>query len=128
MKGQGHDQDEPGEAVTAGFKVAQTPHACSEPNHTVAQCPAGAILSALAWAVRPADAASGLPEIIYKNGGLPGFSTQVLLMPARHLGVVAFVNTSDETDTGEKSQAEKAEAGKIAFDILYSLYYGGTNQ
>jgi hypothetical protein len=40
--------DSASEAVTAGFKVAQTPYACSEPNYTVARCPAGAILSALA--------------------------------------------------------------------------------
>ncbi|MBV8704971.1 MAG: serine hydrolase [Acetobacteraceae bacterium] len=114
--------DSASEAVTDGFKVAQTPYACSEPNYTVAQCPAGAILSALAWAVRPADAADGLPEIIVKNGGLPGFSTQVLLMPARHLGVVVFVNTNQSTDSGEKLQ----EAGKVAYDILYGLFYQGS--
>lgn len=108
------------EAVTAGFKVAETPFACSVPNYSVAQCPTGNNLSALAWAIDPADTASGTPAVTFKNGGLPGFSTEVMLMPERHLAVVVFVNTNDEsTDTGEKL----AEAGKISSDILHGLYY-----
>lgn len=109
------------EAVDAGFKIAETPYACSVPNFTVAQCPAGNILSALAWAIQPADTASGTPEVIFKNGGLPGFSTEVMLMPERHLAVVVFVNTNETTDTGEKL----AEAGKIGSEILHGLYYQG---
>ena len=33
-----------------------------------------------------------------------------------------FVNTNQSTDSGEKLQ----EAGKVAYDILYGLFYQGS--
>jgi hypothetical protein len=42
--------------------------------------------------------ANDVPAVLSKNGGLPGFSTEVLLMPARSLAVVVFVNSNGDTD------------------------------
>ncbi|MCI0468270.1 MAG: serine hydrolase [Beijerinckiaceae bacterium] len=106
-------------AIDAGFRIAQTPYACSGPIPDAPVCPAGTLLSALSWAIQPEDKINKVPAIILKNGGLAGFSTQVLLMPAQRLAVVVFVNSNCLTSTGE----HEAEAGRIARNILYALFY-----
>lgn len=106
-------------AMAAGFKIAETPYACSGPLPNLPRCPAGSLLSGLSWAIQPEDKANKVPAIIMKNGGLSGFSTQVMLMPARGLAVVVFVNSNGSTSTGEK----EGEAERIARNILYALYY-----
>ncbi|MCI0598072.1 MAG: serine hydrolase [Beijerinckiaceae bacterium] len=107
-------------AIAAGFKIAQTPYACQEPIPEPPTCPAGTLLSALSWAIQPQDKVNNVPAIVLKNGGLSGFSTQVMLMPARGLAVVVFVNSNGSTSPGEK----EGEAERIARNILYALYYG----
>lgn len=106
-------------AVTAGFKIAEIPYACSGTSPTLSGCPEGTLLSGLSWAILAEDKANNVPAIVLKNGGLNGFSTQVFLMPARKLAVVVFVNSNGDTDTGEKT----GEAELIGRNILYALYY-----
>jgi CubicO group peptidase (beta-lactamase class C family) len=103
-------------AMTHGFEIAEEPRACFA-NVPLADCPAGSDQSALAWAVIPADAANGVPKVIFKNGGLGGFSTQVMLVPSRNLAVVVFSNSRQVLVTGEPT----VEAGDVASNILYSL-------
>lgn len=106
-------------AITAGFKIAETPYACSGASPDLSGCQEGTLLSGLSWAILPEDKVNNVPAIVLKNGGLNGFSTQLFLMPVRNLGVVVFVNSNGETDTGEKT----GEAELIGRNILYALYY-----
>jgi hypothetical protein len=69
----------------------------------------------LAWAIRPADVAAGMPAVISKDGGVPGFSTFVALMPARRLAVVVFVNSVAASQT-------PPPAPVIAMNILNALF------
>jgi hypothetical protein len=50
-------------AITAGFKIAETPYACSGTNPDLTGCPADALLSDLGWATIPADPANNVPAI-----------------------------------------------------------------
>ncbi|HET6379015.1 MAG TPA: serine hydrolase [Methylocella sp.] len=106
-------------AIAAGFNIAETPYACTGPLPNLPRCPAGSLLSGLSWAIQPEDKVNKVPAIVMKNGGLSGFSTQVMLMPARGLAVVVFVNSNGATSAGEK----EGEAERIARNILYALYY-----
>jgi CubicO group peptidase (beta-lactamase class C family) len=114
-------------AIAAGFKIAETPYACTGKDPGLSGCPPGTPLSCLAWGIRPEDMPNNVPAILSKNGGLPGFSTQVLVMPARSLAVVVFVNSNGDTDTGETIDTDRAtstrQAEKIGRNILYALYY-----
>lgn len=106
--------------LSQGFTIAETPYACSAEDPSLADCPATTAQSALAWAINPADAADGVGEVIAKNGGIPGFSTQVMLMPSRDLAVVVFANSRQNVpDTGTAT----AEADRVARDILFALFY-----
>ena len=98
--------------IAHGFRIAQTPYACVGPDPAIETCPAGAMRSALAWAVQPADTANGVPAVISKNGGLQGFSTLVALMPRAGIAVVVMANTS----------GPPGPATTIANDILYALF------
>jgi hypothetical protein len=117
----------PDPAITAGFKIAERAYACTGTDPDQHPCPTGSLLSALAWGILPEDKRQHVPAILLKNGGLPGFSTQVLLMDARGLAVVVFANSNGETDTGEATDADKTKPRKvaetIARNILYTLYY-----
>jgi CubicO group peptidase (beta-lactamase class C family) len=117
----------PDTAITAGFKIAEREYACTGTDPDQHPCPTGTSLSALAWGILPEDKHQHVPAILSKNGGLPGFSTQVLLMDARGLAVVVFANSNGETDTGEAPDTDNTKPRKvaesIARNIFYALYY-----
>jgi CubicO group peptidase (beta-lactamase class C family) len=106
-------------AVTAGFKIAQRAYACAVGAPALATCPAIQTRSGLAWEVEPADPANGQPAILAKNGGIDGFSTELMLMPTEGLAVVAFVNTRSIVRT--TGQPERP-AIPIARNILQALF------
>ena len=107
-------------ALTQGFTIAETAYACAAEDPLLADCPATNPQSALAWDITPADSADGVGEIIAKNGGIAGFSTQVMLMPSRDLAVVVFANSRQFVpDSGNPT----AEAARVARDILFALNY-----
>ncbi|WP_180982390.1 serine hydrolase domain-containing protein [Methylocella silvestris] len=107
-------------AMAAGFKIAQTPRACTGQKPSLSKCPANILLSDLAWATIPEDKVNHVPAIVLKNGGLTGFSTQIMLMPARGLGVVVFANSNGNQVSDNKSTGE---APLIARGALYALFY-----
>lgn len=106
-------------AVTAGFKIAQRAYACALGAPALATCPAIQTRSGLAWEVEPADPANGQPAILAKNGGIDGFSTELMLMPTEGLAVVAFVNTRSFART--TGQPERP-AIPIARNIIQALF------
>ena len=72
--------------------------------------------SGLAWDVTRAD--NGIPTIVGKNGGLPGFSSEVRLVPSLDLGVVVLV---DSVQRLERAPKPDATAAHITSNILYAL-------
>ena len=67
-----------------------------------------------------ADPSGGLPAVIWKDGGLPGFGAFVRLLPARHLAVAVMVNAGSYLDdTGRSDNL----AGTLANNIMTALYY-----
>lgn len=102
--------------ITEGFKIAERPYVCVEGTPSLSNCPPGVGQGGLAWAIRPADVAAGMPAVISKDGGVPGFSTFVALMPARRLAVVVFVNSVAASQT-------PPPAPVIAMNILNALFY-----
>ena len=111
--------------LAAGFTLAETAYACAGQDPGLSTCRFGEELSGLAWAIRPADSTTGTPEVVGKNGGLPGFSTQVFLAPERQLAVVVLVNSGiPAADTGTMNNAyplAAAPAAVLAFNIGYAL-------
>jgi CubicO group peptidase (beta-lactamase class C family) len=97
-------------AMAAGFTTAETPYACQADDPSLTHCPFGNWQSGLAWAVKTADTVNDFPEVVTKNGSLPGFSSQIVIVPSRQLAVVVLVNS----DTA-------GPAGTIAFDIAHNL-------
>jgi CubicO group peptidase (beta-lactamase class C family) len=103
-----------------GFRIAQTPYACQGVTNpsTLSTCPAGATRSGLAWMVSPRDVANGVPKVVSKIGGLPGYSSTIAVMPKTGLGVVVFVNSFSSMDPESSSTVYRA-----AESILYALYF-----
>jgi CubicO group peptidase (beta-lactamase class C family) len=102
-------------ALTQGFTNAETAYACSTgPHADLADCPEGAQREGLAWVIKPGDAANRVPKIVTKNGALPGFSSQILLVPSQGWGLVVLVNSDDSSP-----------ALRLAFQIGYNLLYAG---
>jgi CubicO group peptidase (beta-lactamase class C family) len=99
--------------ITKAFQLAQKAYACQVGLPTL--CPQAAQVG-LSWAVFPPDAAAGYPSLISKNGGVPGFSTQIDLMPTEGIGVVVFANSFDPA-------VENAIAATIARNIISALHY-----
>ena len=97
-------------AMAAGFTTAEAPYACEADDPSLTDCPFGNWQSGLAWAVKTADTVNDFPEVVTKNGTLPGFSSQIVVVPSRQLAVVVLIN-SDTTEP----------AGTIAFDIAQNL-------
>jgi CubicO group peptidase (beta-lactamase class C family) len=112
-------------SLREGFRIAETPYACAAQEPTLSTCPVGANRVGLAWSIVPADGASHIPEIITKNGGLPGFSSQIFLAPERGLAVVVLVNSEshglDAEKIGGKHPLAAAPAQVLAFNIGYDL-------
>ena len=50
--------------------------------------------SALAWRFYPADPEHRMPSMLGKNGALPGFSAELVLMPEADLAVIALTNSN----------------------------------
>src|SRR5262249_21675805 len=83
--------------LRSAFHMAQRGSACASDQKPCLDLPG------LAWAGVPAD--GGMPAIVSKNGGLPGFSTELRLVPNIDLGVIVFVNTADnQEENGKKPQ------------------------
>jgi CubicO group peptidase (beta-lactamase class C family) len=99
--------------ITEGFHIAESAHACQAEDSDLATCPAGVNRVGLAWEIFPVDQAHDTPEIVTKNGGLHGFSSQVVVVPAANLGVVALVSA-------EKGAPAQTLALQIAYDLIYS--------
>jgi Beta-lactamase len=99
-------------AMAAGFKIAETPYACEAEKLSLAHCQQGVGQSGLAWTIQPADVAHGFPEVVTKTGGLPGFSSEIVVVPSRQLAVVVLI----DSDTGNP-------APKIALDIAHNLVF-----
>src|SRR5215468_7435246 len=72
------------------FQLAQRGYACEIPGQRPCL-----LLSGLAWTRNPAN--GGMPAVVSKNGGLPGFTTDLRLVPSLDLGVIVFANT-DQTE------------------------------
>jgi hypothetical protein len=113
-------------SITAGFKIAEMPYACQRGNSILLPCePPGTTQSGLAWSIEPAaDTEVLVPAVVSKNGGVPGFSTEVDLMPDQNLAVVVFVNTrqGSAADTGEQEEGASKPADIIANNILFALF------
>jgi CubicO group peptidase (beta-lactamase class C family) len=107
--------------LSAGFAIAQRAYACGAGAPALATCPAFQTRSGLAWEVEPADPPNDQPAVLAKNGGIDGFSTELMLMPAQGLAVVAFVNTrSIDRATGQPERP----AVPIARNVIQSLLRG----
>ena len=105
--------------ITEGFAVAQRAYACAAGAPALATCPSFQTRSGLAWEVDPADPGAGQPEILAKNGGIDGFSTELLVVPSRGLAVVAFVNArSVERATGQPERPSVPVARNILQALL----------
>jgi CubicO group peptidase (beta-lactamase class C family) len=114
-------------SLQEGFEIAETAHACAAADPALATCPAGTNRVGLAWSIIPADTVNHVPEVVTKNGGLPGFSSQIFLMPARGLAVVVLVNSEthgvDAEKPGTKHPLAAAPAQVLAFNIGYDLLH-----
>ena len=73
-------------AISAGFAVAETPYACEGASPSLSGCTAP--LSGLAW-----DIYVRAPKFIVKDGGLPGYSSTVLLLPEQDTAIVVLMNS-----------------------------------
>jgi hypothetical protein len=114
---------QPVTSLTAGFRIAETAYACTAKDHpALASCPATSNRSGLAWGVTPADDARGVPEVIVKDGGLGGYSSEVLLIPARRLAVVVLVNSRSPAAAPLKELAFRP-AETLAHNIGYNLLF-----
>jgi CubicO group peptidase (beta-lactamase class C family) len=107
-------------AITEGFRIAMEPRACQASDPSLQTCGPTQPRSALAWGVVPEDKKNRVPEIIVKDGGIGGFSSEVRLMPARDMAVVVFANARGlEIENGNPTQT----AERIADNLLYALFY-----
>jgi hypothetical protein len=106
--------------VSQGFAIAEAPYACQANDPSLVHCPAHQNQSALAWAIAPADTAHGVPEMVSKDGGIWGFSTELALMPSKNLAVAVFAN-SRQVLLGTNTPTREAE--NLTRDILFALFY-----
>jgi CubicO group peptidase (beta-lactamase class C family) len=92
--------------LKSAFKLAQKGYACE----IAGQRPCLA-LSGLTWSSTPAD--GGMPAAVSKNGGLPGFSTDLRLVPSLDLGVIVFINSNRNagTNNGKKPVSAATKIG-----------------
>ncbi len=95
-------------AITTGFAIAETPYACMSGPPALSGCTGPQ--SGLAWNITPSA-----PVAIAKTGGLPGFSTYMVLMPSADAAVTVLVN-SNVTD---------GIAPQLGENILSALWHEG---
>jgi CubicO group peptidase (beta-lactamase class C family) len=116
-------------SLTAGFKIAETAYACQGSDPDLSTCPAARNRSGLAWGITPADQSYRVPEVVVKDGGLPAYSSEILLMPKRQLAVVVLVNSrSPATAPTGRFTFRPAEtlAANIGYNLLYALPVKGS--
>lgn len=97
--------------VIAGFQIAEKGYACKGPDPSLTDCTSGR--SALAWDLLPKNSTD--PQYLSKDGGLPGFSSYVALMPAQDTAVVVLVNS-------RQGDPKTRPAVPIGDNILWALY------
>jgi CubicO group peptidase (beta-lactamase class C family) len=116
-------------SLTAGFKIAETAYACQGSDPDLSTCPTVRNRSGLAWGITPADQSYRVPEVVVKDGGLPGYSSEIMLMPERRLAVVVLVNSrSPASDPTGRFTFRPAEtlAANIGYNLLYALPVKGS--
>ncbi len=96
-------------AITAGFQIAETPYACVSGNPSLSGCTG--LETGLGWSIQP-----GNPEVISKDGGVPGFASFVTFIPSANIGVVVLANTRNSGGGAPPV---------VAQSILYALYHEG---
>lgn len=103
----------------AGLQVAMIPYACNDLDQQPCVNWAG-----LGWTpiVVANPESNGIPEVINKNGSLPGFSTQLRLVPAMDLGIVVLVNSMQSFET---TGGPTADAANISDNILFTIIREG---
>jgi CubicO group peptidase (beta-lactamase class C family) len=99
------------QAIHDGFAIAETPYACQGTNPDLTSCTKAE--SALAWDVLPSNQHG--PLYVTKDGGLPGFSSYIGLLPDQDLAVVVLVNSRQADPTTRPAVA-------IGLDILWASF------
>jgi CubicO group peptidase (beta-lactamase class C family) len=105
-------------SLTRGFHVSQRPYACASDTPALATCQASQYRSALAWRFYPPDPEHRMPSMLGKNGALPGFSAEVVLMPGAQLAVVALTNSNSFLNANGVADVV---AEPIAFNVLQAM-------
>jgi CubicO group peptidase (beta-lactamase class C family) len=98
-------------AIHDGFEIAEKPYACRGTNPDLTGCTGTE--SALAWDVFPSNQHG--PLYVTKDGGLPGFSSYIGLLPDQDLAVVVLVNSRQADPTTRPAVA-------IGLDILWASF------
>jgi Beta-lactamase len=109
-------------SVTGGFAIAEAPHACAAEDPNLQTCPPTTDRSGLAWGITPADASNKVPEVVVKNGGLGGYSSEIFLIPKRQLAVVVLVNSRSGAEAPFSELAFRP-APTLAANIGYNLLF-----
>ncbi len=97
--------------LTAGFKAAETQSACLGGNSNLAYCPKKTGRVGMAWSVTLADTLNNMPQLVEKDGSVPGFSSEILLVPDRQIAVVVLANS-------QVTIPAVALAHQIAFQVM----------
>jgi CubicO group peptidase (beta-lactamase class C family) len=113
-------------SVTGGFAIAEAPHACAAEDPNLQTCPPTTDRSGLAWGIIPADVSNKVkvkvPEVVVKNGGLGGYSSEIFLIPKRQLAVVVLVNSRSPAEAPFTELAFRP-APTLAANIGYNLLF-----
>jgi CubicO group peptidase (beta-lactamase class C family) len=111
-------------SITGGFAIAEAPHACAAQDPNLQTCPSTTDRSGLAWGIIPADVSNTVkvPEVVLKNGGLSGYSSEIFLIPARQLAVVVLVNSRSPAEA-PLNELTFRPAPTLAANIGYNLLF-----
>jgi hypothetical protein len=109
-------------SITGGFAIAEAPRACAAQNPNLQTCPPTTNRSGLAWEIIPADVSNKVPEVVVKDGGLGGYSSEIFLMPTRQLAVVVLVNSRSPAKA-PYNELTFRPAPTLAANIGYNLLF-----
>ena len=98
-------------AITQAFAEAETPYACVKGPPALSTCTGNE--AGLAWIITPSA-----PLLISKSGGIPGFSSAILLLPGADSAIIVLAN----------GNVTNGVAPPLAANILYALYHEGLLQ